>query len=98
RGAKPQITALAVQRAELVVMGGQGMAPWLRGPMAEHPLRPKLEMWVLHEAGKALGRSRYSLRDLCAIRGWAERSFHRHVDSAAGAIAVRLNRSGVGLW
>ena len=98
RHAKPQITALAIQRAELVVMGGHGMAPWLRGPMADHPLRPKLEMWVLHEAGKSLGRTRYSLRDLCAMRGWAERSFYRDVERAAGTIAGRLNRLSIQLW
>lgn len=47
--------------------------------------------------GKGLGRSRLSLRDLCAMRGWSERSFYRGVDSAAGAVAVRLNRAGVAL-
>ena len=98
RGAKPQITAKAIERSDLVLFGGQGMAPWLRGPMTDHPLRPQLEMWVLHEVGKALGRSRLSLRDLCAMQGWAERSFFRHVDSAAGTIAVRLNRSGVSVF
>ena len=98
RGAKPQITALAIQRAEQVVMGGQGMSAWLRGPMADHPLRPKLEFWVLHEVGKQLGYTRRSLAEMCILKGWAERTFHRHVDSAAGAIAVRLNRSGVTIW
>lgn len=98
RGAKPQITSVQIQRSELVLMGGQGMSAWLLGPMAEHPLRPKLKMWVLHEAGKALGRSRLSLRDLCAMRGWAERSFYRDVDTAAGYIAVRLSRAGTAVW
>jgi hypothetical protein len=98
RGAKPQITAKAIERSDLVLFGGQGMAPWLRGPMAEHPLRPQLEMWVLHEVGKALGRSKRSLREICAIQDWKERTFFRNVDSAAGAIAVRLTRSGVEVW
>jgi hypothetical protein len=98
RGAKPQITALQIQRSEQVLMGGQGMAPWLRGPMADHPLRLKLEVWVLHEAGKALGRSRRSLREICAMQGWAERSFYRDVERAAGAIAARLNKLSIGTW
>ena len=74
------------------------MAPWLRGPMADHPLRLKLELWVLHEAGKALGRSKRSLREICAMQGWAERSFYRDVERGAGAIAVRLNRQCLPLW
>src|SRR5688500_10826509 len=31
RGAKPQITSLQIQRSEMVLMGGHGMSPWLRG-------------------------------------------------------------------
>lgn len=93
-----RVTPEEISRAEAVLFGTKEMAAWLGGPMREHPLRPKLDLWIYHEVGKALGRKNVSLKIRVARKGWAERSFHRDVESAAGAIAVRLNRAGVAIW
>lgn len=66
--------------------------------LMDGPYRPKLELWVFHEVGKVLGYRQKSLADRCENLRWAPRSFFRHVDSAAGAAALGLDRANVELW
>lgn len=98
RGARPQITSVQIQRAEAVVLGSKDMEPWLAGMLKDSPHRDKLELWVFHEVGKVLGYRQKSLADRCEALRWAPRSFFRHVDSAAGQIAIALTRAGVAIW
>lgn len=98
RGARPQITRLQIQRAEAVVLGTRDMEPWLAGMLKDSPYRPKLELWVFHEVGKVLGYRQKALADRCENLRWAPRSFFRHVDGAAGEIAVQLNSYGLSAW
>lgn len=104
REAKPQITAKAIQRAELIFEGGRlpggvRLEPWLNGMLAPYPkLRTQLEVWVLHEMGKEFGWTRRSIKDLCEACGWARSSFDRNIATAGGVIATRLNDASLAPW
>lgn len=104
RKARPQITAKAIQRAELVLEGGRlpggvRLEPWLSGMLAVYPkLRTQLEVWVLHELGKEFGWTRRSIKELCEACGWARSSFDRNISTAASVVAHRLNLAGLDIW
>ncbi|KQX35316.1 hypothetical protein ASD04_14845 [Devosia sp. Root436] len=91
-----RVTPQDISQAEAVVLGTDEHPAWLATLDDEH--RPKLVLWVLHEVGKDLGIRQKTLRQRCEQLRWAKRSFYRHVDSAAGKIAVRLNRDGIEAW
>lgn len=100
RGAKVQVTALKLRRAQHVVEGSGGlMAPWLRGPMDSYPqLKEHLTMWVLREVHKERGRDPITIEQMCRRRGIKLSTFNRHVKDGAYIIAQRLNRAGVEVW
>lgn len=94
----PYHTRMTATRMEMVVCGwtdddGRPQKPWLAGPLLSVPeYQNKLQLWV---AAELRGEATV---DLCLRKGWALASFKRHRDRAAGMIADRLNRVGVGVW
>jgi len=100
RGARVQVTALRLRRAQRVIEGADGvMAPWLRGPLDSYPeLKQHLTMWVLREVHKERGRQPITIEEMCRRRGLKLSTFNRHVKDGAYLIAMRLNRAAVEVW
>jgi hypothetical protein len=95
---RPQTSTEQQSRMEQVLLGwtdeaGQHQPGWLAGPLLIYPeFREKLIAWTLAEVRGE------PLTALCERRRWVVRTAERHRDRAAGIIADRLNRSGVGVW
>lgn len=99
REARIQVTLQKMRRAQQVIEGGEGMQPWLRGPLDSYPmLKQHLTMWIMREVHKTLGRQPITVEQMCKRRGLHLSTFNRHVKDAAFLIADRLNRAEVDLW
>ena len=98
---RSQVTAKAIARSEAILEGGRlatdrETVAWLS--LVAGDLRLKLDVWLLYEMGKETGRTTRTQAELCVLFGWSLATFKRHVERAAGVIAVRLNGDGVAVW
>ena len=99
RAPRLQLTSRRIANAQLVVEGGEGMAPWLRGPLESYPLlQQHLKIWVMREVHKEMGRDPITVEQMCKRRGIRLSTFNRHVKDAAYMIADRLNRAEIEIW
>lgn len=85
--------ALDITRMEIVLLGANGMPPWLNGAVMAYPDHRS----VLIAAVEGQAR-RYSGRDVAKWLGMPLTTFQRHRDFAAGLIAKQLNAAGVRSW
>lgn len=85
--------AIEISRMEIVLLGANGMGPWLNGAVTAYPDH----RYVLIAAVEGQAK-RYSGRDVARWLGMPEATFRLHRDFAASIIAKQLNRAGVPAW
>ncbi|MDR3473357.1 MAG: hypothetical protein P4M09_16985 [Devosia sp.] len=99
RRARVQVTIARIERAEMVIEGGESMAGWLRGPLDSYPLLKRhLTMWVMREVHNEMGRDPITIEQMCKRRGLKLSTFNRHVKDGAYMVADRLNRMKIEVW
>jgi|TARA_A100001391_G_scaffold205427_1_gene206169 hypothetical protein len=85
--------AIQISRMETVLLGRDGMPPWLNGAVKAYPEHRR----ILIVAVKAQAK-RHSGRTVAGWLGMPETTFRLHRDFAAATIATQLNRMGVLVW
>ena len=85
--------SIDISRMETVLLGRDGMPPWLNGAVKAYPEHRR----ILIVAVKAQAR-RYSGREVARWLGMPESSFRASRDFGAAQIAKQLNRAGVRPW
>lgn len=86
-------TSWDITRMEMILLGANGMPPWLNGAVTAYPEhRGVLIAAVMAQA------KRYSGREVAGWLGMPEATFRLHRDFAAGLIAKQLDKAGVPVW
>jgi hypothetical protein len=85
-------TRMNVTRMEMVLLGSNGMPPWMELVREAPDLQKTLRIFI----GAELRGD--SAKELCISHGWIYTTALTHRDRAAGIIAQRLNCSGVDPW
>ncbi|WMT90130.1 hypothetical protein [Pelagibacterium sp. H642] len=86
-------TALQISRMETVLLGRDGMPPWLNGAVKAYPEHRR----ILIVAVKAQAK-RHSGREAARWLGLPLTTFQRHRDFAADVVAKQLNAKRVERW
>lgn len=85
-------TRMNVTRMEMVLLGAEGLPPWMDLVREAPDLQRTLRIFTNAELRGE------SAKELCTSRGWTYTTALTHRDRAAGIIAQRLNAARVPVW
>jgi hypothetical protein len=92
RKAEPYRTRINVTRMESVLLGSNGLPPWIELVREAPDLQKTLRIFISAELRGD------SAKELCIHQGWVYTTALSHRDRAAGVIAQRLSAAKVEVW